>query len=125
MAVDRTDLVAALGVPELQPRASILPSGLDELPQPAQPDWAASPLPMRREQAAQAIADAFEGAPPTLRVAMPEGHGYRLVFAHLRRDWRAVRHNSRRVGPSCDADCRLTHPLAACLLAGMARQIAD
>src|SRR3546814_14250171 len=98
MAVDRTDLVAALGVPELQPRASILPSGLDELPQPAQPDWAASPLPMRREQAAQAIAEAFEGEPPTLRVAMPEGPGYRLVFAPLRRAWRGGGHHDGRGG---------------------------
>ena len=70
MAIDRTELVAALGVPELQPRVSILPPALDELPQPAQPDWAASPLPMRRERAAQAIVEAFENEAPE-RIVKP------------------------------------------------------
>jgi peptide/nickel transport system substrate-binding protein len=118
MAIDRTELIAALGVPELQPRVSILPPGLDELPQPAQPDWAASPLPMRREQAAQAIVEAFENEPPTLRVAVPEGPGYRLVFAHLRRDWRAIGIDAERVGLQEKADLRLIDRVAPAMLAG-------
>ncbi|HLL58413.1 MAG TPA: ABC transporter substrate-binding protein, partial [Allosphingosinicella sp.] len=38
MAIDRAALVAALGVPDLQPRASLLPLGIEELPSPALPD---------------------------------------------------------------------------------------
>ena len=39
MAVDRDALAEALGAPGLQARAALVPPGLDELPQPAAPDW--------------------------------------------------------------------------------------
>lgn len=90
MAIDRQSMVAALGAPGLEQRASLVPPGLPDLVQPPQPDWATSPLPMRRELAARTIAAIAEDAPLRLRVAMPEGPGYRLVLAHLRRDWRLV-----------------------------------
>ena len=90
MAVDRSAIVAALGVPDLQPRTSLLPPGLGEVPRPAQPTWAASPLPMRRAFATRAISAAAEGEQVNLRVAVPDGPGYRLIFAHLRRDWRLI-----------------------------------
>ena len=45
-------------------------------------------MPMRRELATRAIAAA--GEPVRVRVAMPDGPGYRLLFAHLRRDWRMI-----------------------------------
>jgi oligopeptide transport system substrate-binding protein len=118
MAIDRDELVAALGVPELQPRPSILPPGLKEQPEPALPDWSANPLPMRREQAAELIAEAFPEEPPsTLRVAVPEGPGYRLIFAHLRRDWRAIGIDAERVGVDEQADLRLIDKVAPATLA--------
>lgn len=119
MAIDRQGLVTALEIPELQPRSSILPQGLDELPQPALPAWAAEPLPMRRERAERLIDEAIgDGAAPTLRVAVPDGPGYRLVSAHLRRDWRAIGINARRVGPNEPADLRLIDRVAPAMLAG-------
>ena len=112
MAIDRAALVAALAVPDLQPRESILPPGIAELPAPAAPNWAATPFAARRQIAAQLIADGAEGERVTLRVATPEGPGYRLVFAHLRRDWRAVGVDAERVAADADADLRLVDAVA-------------
>jgi peptide/nickel transport system substrate-binding protein len=113
MAIDRAALVAALGVPDLQPRASLLPLGIEELPSPALPDWGDSPLPVRQELAANAIRGIGGGEPVTLRVAVPEGPGYRLLFAHLRRDWRAIGVTAQAVKASDEADLRLVDRVAA------------
>jgi peptide/nickel transport system substrate-binding protein len=118
MAIDRPALVAALGVPELRPRESLLPLGVDEFAQPAVPEWAAAPLPMRRARAAEAIASAAGGTPLTLRVAMPDGPGSRLIFAHLRRDWRAIGVTAERVAMNDrSADLRLIDRVAPVELA--------
>lgn len=118
MAIDRAALVAALGVPDLQPRETLLPAGIDELPQPALAAWAQMPVPMRRSQAAAAIAGAAEGTPVTLRVALPEGPGYRLIFAHLRRDWRAIGVDAEAVRANDrSADLRLIDSVAPVELA--------
>ncbi|HLL59005.1 MAG TPA: ABC transporter substrate-binding protein, partial [Allosphingosinicella sp.] len=49
----------------------------------------------------------------TLRVAVPEGPGYRLLFAHLRRDWRAIGVTAQAVKASDEADLRLVDRVAA------------
>lgn len=113
MAVDRDALVASLGVPGLAPRTSILPLGIDELPAPALPDWAGSPLPARRALASRTIASLARDTPPTIRVALPAGPGYRLVFAHLRRDWRLIGVTAEAVRPDAVADLMLIDAVAA------------
>lgn len=118
MAVDRDALVAALAVPELQPRISLLPTGVEELPQPTIPGWAANPLPIRRQIAAGTIAGLGREKPLTLRVAMPDEPGYRLLFAHLRRDWRLIGIEAELVEPQDrKADLRLVDQIAPALLA--------
>lgn len=117
MAIDRDALVAALGVPRLAARTSLVAPGVAELPAPAQPDWVPQPLPTRRGLAAQTIAALGAAAPLRLRVAMPEGPGYRLVFAHLRRDWRAIGVEAERVGPGAPAELRLVDAVAPANLA--------
>ena len=132
MAIDREGIVAALAVPGLSARASLLPPGLSEVPQPAQPDWAATALVVRREEAARilrtlapagapAAADTAEPPAPAealrLRVAMPDGPGYRLVFAHLRRDWRLVGVEAERVPAGADADLRFVDAVAPARMA--------
>lgn len=112
MAIDRAAMVAALGVPGLQPRVSLVPAGLEELPGPASPDWAVSQLPVRRRIAAATIAANSDEGPLTVRVAMPDGPGYRLLFALLRRDWRAIGVAAERVSPAADADLRLVDAVA-------------
>jgi peptide/nickel transport system substrate-binding protein len=117
MAVDRDALAASLGVPNLAPRTALLPTGLEELAQPALPDWDALALPARQARARALIAAAAGREPPQLRVAMPEGPGYRLVFAHLQRDWRAIGVEVQAVGPQERADLRLIDETAPALLA--------
>ena len=113
MAVDRASLVEALDVPELQPRDTLLPAGIGELAQSTPPAWSASPLPMRRALAKRIVASAAKGRPATLRVAIPEGAGYRLIFAHLRRDWRAIGVTAERVAEKDRlADLRLIDVVA-------------
>jgi peptide/nickel transport system substrate-binding protein len=112
MAVDRDAFVRDLGVPDLLPRTSLVPSGIDELPTPALPAWSANPQPMRRETAARVITDLAGGEPVALRVALPPGPGYRLLFAYLRRDWRAIGVTAEAVGPNAKADLRLIDAVA-------------
>jgi oligopeptide transport system substrate-binding protein len=117
MAVDRAAIAAAIGAPDLSPRTSLLPSGAAELPNPAQPAWAADSLPARRAAAAQIVARLGGEQPPTVRVAMPDLPGYRLIFAYLRRDWRAIGVEAERVAPGERADLVLLDEVAPAPLA--------
>jgi peptide/nickel transport system substrate-binding protein len=115
MAVDRAALVGALGVPGLQARETLVPAGIEELPSPTFPGWAASPLPTRRERAADAVRRA-ESADRPIRVLVPSGPGYRLVFAHLRRDWRAIGITAEAVQRESQADLRFVDAVAPATL---------
>ena len=117
MAIDRAALVDALRVPNLQPRESLVPAGIGELPAPAVPPWVIAPQPMRRELAATRLRALADGQPLTVRVSMPEGPGYRLLFAYVRRDWRALGVEAERVGPDADSDLRLVDAVAPSELA--------
>lgn len=96
-SLDRQALVAALGVPQLQPRASILQPGLDGIAAPAVPAWAALPLAGRREQLVQRARQLFQpptgpveaGADPrpVIRVALPKGPGGAIILQRLQADW--------------------------------------
>ncbi|MGS1018195.1 ABC transporter substrate-binding protein [Allosphingosinicella humi] len=117
MAIDRTQLVEALRVPNLQARESLVPAGVGELSTPAVPPWVVAPQPMRRELAARRLKALSQGKPLTVRVSMPEGPGYRLLFAYVRRDWRALGVDAQRVGPKAEADLRLVDAVAPSELA--------
>jgi peptide/nickel transport system substrate-binding protein len=90
MAIDRQALAAAIGAPGLGPRTSLVPAGVQDLPNVAQPDWANMNQTQRRDEARRLLAELALPAPLTVRVAMPDGPGYRTVFAYLRRDWRLI-----------------------------------
>ncbi len=115
MALDRAAIVEAMGAPRLRPRETLVAEGVAELPRPAAPAWAALLPPNRRLRAAQAIAAV--GEPVTVRVAMPQGTGYRLLFAYLKRDWRAIGVSAELVGPGAPADLRLIDSIAPSNLA--------
>ncbi|HEX8667391.1 MAG TPA: ABC transporter substrate-binding protein [Allosphingosinicella sp.] len=117
MAVDRGTFIAALRVPGLQPRESLLPVGIGELPQPAFPAWSGSPLPARRATAARMLAALGADRPVALRIAMPDGPGYRLLFSYLRRDWAAVGVRAEQVAAAAPADLRLIDEVAPATLA--------
>jgi oligopeptide transport system substrate-binding protein len=117
MAVDRDGLAVAIGAPRLAPRTSLVAPGVQELPAPVQPDWAGLPLAERRDAAAAIVAALGLEAPPRLRVAIPDGPGYRLVFAQLRRDWRMIGVEAERVAPGAPADLILIDEVAPANLA--------
>ena len=99
MAIDRDELAAAIGAAALRPgRLSLVAPGVQELPSPALPDWAAMPLADRRDAAARLVAGLAGPQPVHLRVAMPDTPGYRLLFAYLRRDWRRIGSRGRAGG---------------------------
>ncbi|MEA3012436.1 MAG: peptide/nickel transport system substrate-binding protein [Sphingomonadales bacterium] len=104
MAVDRQVLAAAMDAPGLAQRTGLMSPGVQELPNVTLPDWAALPQEERRAEAARAIAALGLEAPLRLRVAMPDGPGYRLIFAYLRHDWRLIGVDAVRVGPGQPAD---------------------
>ena len=52
-----------------------------------------------------------------MRVALPDGPGYRLLFARLRRDWRLIGVESVRVPADDPADLRLVDRVAPAQLA--------
>jgi len=112
MAVDRDAILARFNTPMLQPRLSLLPQRIAVLPAPAFPDYAALPFPARRETAARIVADIADVERPRVRVAMPPGPGYRILFAHLRRDWRAIGVEAVAVAPGTGADLRLIDEVA-------------
>jgi peptide/nickel transport system substrate-binding protein len=117
MAIDRQAIAAAIDAPRLAPRTSLVPAGVAELPSPTQPDWAVAALPERRDAARRAIAGASPSAPLRLRVAIPPGPGYRLVFARLRYDWRAIGVDASAVAPGAAADLILVDEVAPANLA--------
>lgn len=117
MAIDRPAIVAALGVPNLVPRESLLPPGTEGIAAPAIPAWTAGPLPARRALALGTLVRVLKGRKLHLRVALPEGAGYRALFAILRRDWATVGVTAERVAPAAPADLRLIDEVAPAGLA--------
>jgi peptide/nickel transport system substrate-binding protein len=116
MAIDRAALVSALRVPALQPRETILTPGTEGIAQAAAPGWMALPFAERRALAASTLARL---SPERLRVrvALPEGPGWRLVFAYLRRDWAAVGVDAVQVAADAPAELRLIDEVAPVTLA--------
>ncbi|HEX8580437.1 MAG TPA: ABC transporter substrate-binding protein [Allosphingosinicella sp.] len=116
MAIDRPGLIAAFGAPGAAPAETILPAGTEGIAQPAAPAWAPLPLDQRRALAAATFARL---SPERLRVrvALPDGPGWRLLFAHLRRDWAAVGVEASQVAANAPAELRLIDEVAPVTLA--------
>lgn len=110
MAIDRDAIAGEPLLAGFSPRAALVGPGIDELPTPAQPNWQGVPVAQRRQAARQAIAAL--GAPVALRIAVPEGPGYRLIFAHLKRDWAAIGVTAVAVAPGVRADLALIDAVA-------------
>ena len=117
-AIDRSALVAALGVPGLTPRATILQQGLAGLGAPPQPAWLAQPADQRRSALLVAISRALEaprGAAPATRaiaVGLPDGPGGDLILARLIADWGSIGFTVTRAAKGERADFRLVDQVA-------------
>jgi peptide/nickel transport system substrate-binding protein len=118
-AIDRDTFVAALGVPNLAARATLLEPGLDGMGVPVAPSWAATPL-ADRIAALRAEADGKFGAGPrpTFHVLLPEGPGAELVLRLLARSWGALGISVERAENERDADFALVDQVAPSASAG-------
>lgn len=87
-SIDRAALVAALNVPGLVQRETLLQPGLMGIPEPVAPTWASQPLATRRPALVAEAERLFGTAPrPVLHLALGEGPGARLLLARLAADW--------------------------------------
>jgi peptide/nickel transport system substrate-binding protein len=112
-ALDRDSLVGAFGVPGLVSRATVLEPGLDSIPDPVPPAWAATPLADRHAALAASAKRLFASeSAPTIIVALPDGPGADLLFNRLSTDWGAIGITVRRVGAKAPADLKLVDEVA-------------
>lgn len=112
-AIDREALIAALDVPGLAGRATLLESGLDGVPEPVQPAWLAAPIGDRRPDLI-AAADRLLGDDerPTIRIDLPEGPGADLLLRRLAEDWQLLGIRVERSVRGDAADFRLVDAVA-------------
>jgi len=103
-ALDRSNFVAALGVPGLAARATLLEPGLDGIPALASPAWVGTPLGDRLAPLRVQAQNLFGADKPVLRVALPEGPGADLLFQELVRDWGAIGVTVERAGTDAPAE---------------------
>ncbi|MES2902645.1 MAG: ABC transporter substrate-binding protein [Pseudomonadota bacterium] len=107
-AIDRDALVAALDVPGLTPRATLLQAGLEGMGAPAPPAWTAQPIAERRETVVAEARSLLEDEEPTsIAIDLPEGPGAKILFDRLAADWGALGIGLVRSGPGQPADLRL------------------
>ena len=112
-AIDRDSFVAALAVPGLTSRATLLEPGLDGLPSPAVPAWTGSAfadrLPALQAEAKRLFA---KTPPPTIRIALPDAPGAALLLQLLQRDWGALGFTVERASSAASADFALIDEVA-------------
>jgi len=89
-ALDRSTFVAALSVPGLAPRATLLEPSLDGMAAPVAPAWFATPLADRLESLRSDADRLFGKDRSVIEVALPKGPGADLLLAELKRDWGAI-----------------------------------
>jgi oligopeptide transport system substrate-binding protein len=112
-AIDRDALIAALDVPGLVGRATLLEAGLDGIANPVAPPWLTVPIGERRPGLI-AAADRLFGAEerPVIRIALPEGPGAQLLFNRLASDWALLGLKLERATTGQAADLKLVDAVA-------------
>jgi oligopeptide transport system substrate-binding protein len=112
-ALDRDALVAAFDVPGLAARATVLEPGLDGVPTPVEPPWAATPPAQRRAALMASAARLFRGKQkPTIRVLLPQGPGADILLTRLQADWSVLGLTVARAATLADADLKLLDAVA-------------
>jgi oligopeptide transport system substrate-binding protein len=89
-ALDRANYVGVIGVPGLVARSTLLEPGLDGIPSPITPAWAATSLADRLPALRAQASRLFGKAPPVIEIALPKGPGADLLLQELKRDWGAL-----------------------------------
>jgi oligopeptide transport system substrate-binding protein len=112
-AIDRDSIVAALGVPGLAPRATLLEPGLDGVSSLIPPVWLATPFPERLPTVQAQIGRLLpKGGKTAVRIALPQGPGADLLFQVVARDWGALGLTVERAASPAEADFVLIDKVA-------------
>ena len=112
-AINREAMIAALNVPGLVQRTTLLQAGLEGGANPAAPPWAALPFAERYPAVVRAARGALgDGEPLKIAIALPEGHGATIVFNRLAADWRPLGIELVRAGKGVAADLKLVDEVA-------------
>ena len=112
-AIDRDAIIAALAVPGLAPRSTLLVAGLDGVPAPPAPEWSGQPLGERRPAlTAQAgrLLDGDNEVP--IKLWLPKGPGGDLVLRQLALDWSVLGLRVERATSRASADFELIDEVA-------------
>ncbi|HEY6049016.1 MAG TPA: ABC transporter substrate-binding protein, partial [Sphingomicrobium sp.] len=111
-AIDREALIAALAVPNLTARTTLLEPGLDGIPTPPVPAWAGTAVAQRRPGLVAQANKLFGTNKPVIRVALPDAPGAAILFDELQRDWSALGLAVERAPSAASADFVLIDEVA-------------
>ena len=112
-AINRDAVIAALSVPGLAPRATLLEPALDGIAPPPAPAWLAVPLDARRAALVGETNRLFgKTQKPTIRLTLPDGDRADLLLQELSRDWGALGFTVERAANHAAADFRLIDAVA-------------
>jgi peptide/nickel transport system substrate-binding protein len=111
-ALDRANFIAALGVPNLGARATLLEPGLDGVSPPVIPVWLGTQLGDRLPDLKVQSDRLFGKDKPIIHVALPEGPGGDLLLQELARDWGAIGLKVERASHGTPADFMLIDEVA-------------
>jgi oligopeptide transport system substrate-binding protein len=111
--IDRDALVAALGVPGLQGRVTLLEPGLDGMTAPVVPAWASTKPADRQVQLSASVNRLFGKLDkPAVRLFIPDGPGGDILFQRLQHDWSVAGLDVQRVRSARSADFMLIDEVA-------------
>jgi peptide/nickel transport system substrate-binding protein len=111
-AINRDALVAALYVPGLVARTTLLQRGLEGGANPVVPGWAALPFAERHAAAVRESRQAIGDEQLKIGIALPDGPGSEILLARLAADWRPLGIELVRAGKGVPADLKLIDQVA-------------
>ena len=112
-SINREALIAALDVPGLVPRTTVLQAGLEGQMNPSAPAWAQLPYAERQAGAVAEARRAIDGEERLqLAIALPDSRGGDRLFQRLAADWRPLGVELVRSGSGVPADLELLDQVA-------------
>ncbi len=112
-SINRDGIVAALAVPGLAPRTTLLEADLDGIPAPVAPTWLGTPPQAGRSDLLAQVSRLFGNKPkPPIRLLLPDGPGGDVLFRQLQSDWGVLGFTVERAADNETADFLLIDKVA-------------